>query len=252
MLKRLIPWGGDDPSPPPQVPEGRRVYAVGDIHGRDDLLALLLERIAADDAGRPPAHTQIVFLGDYVDRGPASCGVITRLMALEPSGRRCTFLMGNHEDVMLRVADGDMGAASLFDRIGGRETLISYGMAPHDYDAAPVEGLPELVLAHVPGAHLRWMQALAASERIGDYMFVHAGVRPRIPLDDQDAAEMRWIRGDFLDFGGSHGAIVVHGHSITMEVDVRPNRIGIDTGAFDTGRLTAIGLEGAERWFLQT
>lgn len=234
------------------VPDGCRVYAVGDIHGRDDLLAALLDAITHDDAARSPAETRLIFLGDYIDRGPGSAAVMARLIALQAERPGSTFLMGNHEEVMTLAAGGDVRGALLFDRIGGRETLISYGVDPAAYDAAPPEGVSALILAHVPPAHLAWLETLGESVRIGDYLFVHAGIRPEVALEAQSGADLRWIRGEFLDFEGDHGVCVVHGHSITPEVAQRGNRIGIDTGAFSTGRLTAIGLEGTESWFLQT
>ncbi|MBU3077735.1 metallophosphoesterase family protein [Sphingomonas quercus] len=234
------------------APEGERLYAIGDIHGRDDLLGELLAMIDADNAARRPARTTLVFLGDYVDRGLNSRGVIEALMALEAAGRRAVFLMGNHEEVLLLVARGDRRAAGLFDQVGGRETLLSYGIDEIDYEGADAAGLAELIRTHVPAAHLRWMQELTPSYQAGGYLFVHAGIRPGVAMEDQKNSDLRWIRSEFLDNASDHGALIIHGHSITPEVEMRENRIGIDTGAYASGRLTALGMEDGERWILQT
>lgn len=234
------------------APAGERLYAIGDIHGRDDLLAELLALIDADNAARAVARTTLVFLGDYVDRGPNSRGVIEALMELEASGRRAVFLMGNHEEVLLLAAEGDRRAASLFDHIGGRETLLSYGVDEIDYEGADFADLAGLIQRHVPEAHLRWMRGLATYHQAGGYLFVHAGVRPGVPLEEQKEADLRWIRSEFLHHEGDHGMMIVHGHSITDTVDPRVNRIGIDTGAFASGRLTALGVEGDRCWSLST
>ena len=234
-----------------QVPEGVRVYAVGDIHGRLDLLDDLLARIDEDDAPRGPARTELIFLGDLVDRGPDSKGVVERLMALSATGH-VRFLMGNHEEVFLRAVAGDMRALRFLARIGGRETLFSYGISAEDYRDLDHDDLLALLREKVPAAHIAFLSAFENWIEMGDYLFVHAGLRPGVALEEQKMSDLCWIRDDFLGHRESFGKMVVHGHSITEEVDVRTNRIGIDTGAFATGRLTAIGLEGGERWFLST
>lgn len=234
------------------VPAGRRVYAVGDIHGRLDLLDRLLAMIAADDAARPDSASEIIFLGDLVDRGPDSRGVVERLLALARSGRPVRFLLGNHEEVFLRAAEGDPRALRFLIRIGGKETLLSYGVTEEDYRSLDFEELAPVVQSKVPREHLDFLASFERLIEAGDYLFVHAGLRPGVAIEDQENSDLRWIRDDFLNHRDSFGKIVVHGHSITEEVDDRPNRIGIDTGAFASGRLTAIGLEGEERWFLST
>jgi serine/threonine protein phosphatase 1 len=235
-----------------QVPAGKRLYAIGDIHGRLDLLDILLDKIAADDAARGPAHTKLIFLGDLADRGPDSAGVVARLMALSQSQLDCVFLAGNHEELMIGVWDGQMRLASTFHRAGGRATLISYGVAPDDYDQWDFEQLTEATARHIPADHIAFMKGFVDQHREGDYLFVHAGIRPGVALEEQDAADLRWIRGEFVRSEVDHGLMVIHGHTITEDVDERPNRIGIDTGAFQSGKLTAIGLEGGERWYLQS
>ena len=233
------------------VPDGMRIYAIGDIHGRRDLLDLLLAEIESDDGRRLPARTELIFLGDLVDRGPDSAGVVERLMALGEV-RRARFLMGNHEEVLLRALGGDLRALRFLVRIGGRETLLSYGISPEQYRDLDYDALLPLLQAKVPREHVAFLSAFEKWIEIGDYLFVHAGLRPGVALEEQKMSDLCWIREDFLRHRDSFGKMVVHGHSISEEIDERPNRIGIDTGAFASGRLTAIGLEGDQRWYLST
>ncbi len=228
-----------------------RIYAIGDIHGRRDCLDQLLLQIGEDDRSRGPMRTTLVLLGDLVDRGPESRGVIERLSQLDKI-QTCVFLLGNHEEVLIDAWEGDESAARLFHRIGGRETLLSYGVDPADYDSADFARLGALLAAHVPAEHIAFLRGFRDSYRSGDYLFVHAGIRPGTPIEEQDAQDMRWIRNKFLDDARDHGVCVVHGHSIAPSVDEKPNRVGIDTGAYASGRLTALGLEGTDRWFLST
>lgn len=233
------------------LPDGERVYAIGDIHGRDDCLAQLLVAIENDEKTRAAAETTIVFLGDLIDRGSDSRGVIERVMAISKA-RRCVLLMGNHEEILIRAWEGDRQATGLLHRVGGRETLMSYGVPTAEYDACDLGELTTLVSERVPLAHIAFLRGFADQWRRGGYLFVHAGVRPGVPFDEQMPSDLRWIRREFLEDERDHGAMVIHGHSITEEVDEQPNRIGIDTGAFASGRLTALGIEGTERWVLST
>jgi len=235
----------------PAAPAGTRIYAIGDIHGRLDLLNQLLERIDADDNARGPTRTELIFLGDLVDRGPESRGVVERLMMLGKTGA-VRFLMGNHEEVFLRALGGDDRALRFLIRIGGRETLFSYGITPDDYRSLDYDELMAAARAKVPEAHLDFLAGFESWIELGDYLFVHAGLRPGVELDQQQRSDLCWIREEFLVHQGSFGKMVIHGHSITEAVDERPNRIGIDTGAFASGHLTAIGLEGTDRWYLST
>jgi serine/threonine protein phosphatase 1 len=240
--------------PEPQVyalPAGERVYAIGDIHGRRDCLDTLIGMIDADNAARGRADTKLVFLGDLVDRGEDSRGVVERAMHIAKSPKTI-LLMGNHEEIMIRAWEGDRKAAGLFHRVGGRETMLSYGVSEADYDSCDLGDLADLIAARVPVEHIAFMRGFVDQWQCGDYLFVHAGIRPGVPLDDQRESDLRWIRREFLDDPRDHGVMVVHGHSITEEVDEQPNRIGIDTGAFASGRLTALGIEGAEKWVLST
>ncbi|KQN91023.1 hypothetical protein ASE95_12225 [Sphingomonas sp. Leaf231] len=232
-----------------RVPPGYRVYAIGDVHGRADLLRPLLGWIGEDSAKRGAVeHVHVVLLGDLVDRGPASAQVIELLSSGDAPGRR-HFLRGNHEEMMLEIIDGEVAAASNWLAHGGVQTLESYGIDPAPYWDDP-EALPAAMRAAIPAAHVALLRAMLGQVRIGDYLFVHAGIRPGVPLDQQDGRDLRWIRKPFLGSRADHGVVVVHGHTIAPTVQFRHNRIGIDTGAYRTGRLTALGLEGEARWVL--
>lgn len=246
LLSRFVPA-----STQPSVPEGLRVYAIGDVHGRADLLEQLLRQIDADDAKRGPAQRHVVFLGDLIDRGPASRQVVEMAMMVAEEWDNVHLLKGNHEEVFLQTLDGDAQTMRLFARIGGRETLTSYGVTDAEFESGSYSELAELAAERVPHEHKRFLARGKDSLVLGDYLFVHAGVRPEVALAEQTSKDMRWIRGEFLDFEGELEKVVVHGHSIAMEVQQHPHRIGIDTGAFRTGVLTALALEGEERWFLQ-
>jgi serine/threonine protein phosphatase 1 len=236
--------------PPPAIPPGERVYAVGDVHGRLDLFDSLITAIEADDACRWPAKTTIVLLGDLVDRGSDSAGVVASARAL--SKRRSTrIICGNHEEMFLRCFD-DLALIPHFLRYGGRETLLSYGADEEVLTNGPVEDIQQLFRDRVPAHDIHFMQSFENHALIGDYLFVHAGISPGEQLEEQRIKDMRWIREPFLSHGGDHGYVVVHGHTVSEETVVRPNRIGVDTGAYLTGKLTALGLEGAQRWLVDT
>lgn len=253
MLKRIMKaMQPRDAAPAAAVPAGERVYAIGDIHGRLDQLEALLAMIDADDAAREPARTHLVLLGDLVDRGPDSAGVIDLAMQLAATRPDVRFLAGNHEELLLTAIEGQPRAMKVLCQVGGRETLLSYGMSRRAYDDATFDDLIEMARAVVPPEHIAFLSAFENAIEIGDYLFVHAGVRPGVELNEQVPADLRWIRREFLDHRGSFGRMVVHGHTITPDVELRPNRIGIDTGAYASGKLTAIALESTDRWFLQT
>jgi serine/threonine protein phosphatase 1 len=208
--------------------------------------------LIADDSGPSTAKSYLVFIGDLIDRGPDSAAVIARLMSGALPCDRQLFIMGNHEEAMLEAWGGDMETLQGWLAFGGRETLQSYGI-----DRSETYRLgPEIVRRMreaVPIEHIRFIESFQDRVRLGDYLFVHAGIRPGIPIDEQDSYDLRWIRREFLDDGETdHGAVIVHGHTISDEPEVHANRIGIDTGCFASGRLTALVLEGAERRFLST
>lgn len=249
FLKRKHP--APEAGLPPSV-GSKRVYAVGDIHGRADLLLELLELIGQDDERRGHQPFNLVLLGDLIDRGPRSAHVVDQAMVLARSGIDVRFIKGNHEEVFIRAARGDAQAVPFFTRIGGIETLASYGLSPTDRARMSHVQLSDWMLRHVPRAHIDFLDSFEDQIEYGDYLFVHAGIRPNVPLQDQNPTDLRWIRGEFLDHQAPFGRIVVHGHTITDDVDEQPNRIGIDTGAYYSGRLTAMGLEGEERWFIAT
>ena len=250
MLANLLKTRRSTPAAP-AVPPGERVYAIGDVHGCLAELDHVLAAIEADEAARGPARTTLVFLGDLVDRGPCSAQAVERvrqLAAVRPV--RC--LLGNHEEILLDALAGDPAAVKLFCRIGGRETALSYGMDAQDYERADYDTLVAALRRLVPDPHRDFLATMEDMVEIGDYLFVHAGVRPDVALTDQRAEDLRWIRTRFLDHGRPLEKMVVHGHSIADDVQTRPHRIGIDTGAFNSGVLTALGLEGAARWIIQS
>jgi len=239
----------------PRVPSGQRVYAVGDVHGRLDLLDRMLAMIAEDAAtGRPGTASTVVMLGDYVDRGPDGAGVLDRLRAGPPPGLGLVCLRGNHDDTLLRFLD-DATAGEAWLGFGGGATLASYGVRPPPSGEV---GLDRLVAAQralrsaMPPRHADFLSHLPYRLALGGYLFVHAGVRPGVPAERQTPADMMWIRDEFLRSGADHGRVVVHGHTVVRVPEVRRNRIGIDTGAYATGRLTALVLEGEDRRFLHT
>ena len=236
----------------PRVPDGERVYAIGDIHGRIDLLNDILARIDADDAKRPPAQTHLILLGDLLNRGPASAEVIDRLVRLRNAAADVRVLMGNHEEVFLRGLDGNVPALRLLLKIGGAATLLSYGVTQEQYDTCNFSELLAVLDTLVPVSHRRFLAGLEDMIEIGDYLFVHAGIRPGMQFIEQVPADLRWMREPFLSSKADHGKVVVHGHNISIKPEIRANRIGIDTGAYVSGRLTALGLQGTEQWFLTT
>ncbi|MCP4327572.1 MAG: serine/threonine protein phosphatase [Alphaproteobacteria bacterium] len=236
---------------PASVPDGTCVYAVGDIHGRHDLLIALQEMIVADAGRRNPERRVVVYLGDYVDRGPESRAVVEALATTALPGFEVVHLIGNHESFLLRfLQDAEVGPIWFYN--GGACTLESYGVEAGALDRAALAAAQDDFQEVLPARHEQFLRGLALSHVEGDYAFVHAGVRPGIPLAEQRAEDLMWIRDEFLDANDNHGHVIVHGHSIAWEPEVRVNRIGIDTGAFASGVLTALVLDGAERGFLQT
>ena len=252
MIAKFFKRRTAEPVVLPEIPPGERIYAIGDIHGRLDLLDDLLIQIGADDRARQPSATTLLFLGDLVDRGPDSAGVVERVRKLAASGVKVRVLMGNHEEVFLAAVKQDLPALRFCCRIGGRETIISYGISQEEYERLDYAELAERLAEVVPREHAEFMEGFEDVIVAGGYAFVHAGVRPNVAIADQRQKDMRWIREPFLDHEEPFEAFIVHGHTILEDIDERPNRIGIDTGAYVTGKLTALGLEGADRWVLQT
>jgi len=235
----------------PRLPEGRRLYAIGDIHGEAALLRDLLARIEADARVRDPMRTTLVFLGDFIDRGARAADLLRGFCGSE--GADLVFLKGNHEAALVDVYRGDEEALAFWIRFGGRATLQGLGIdVPASDRIDPAQILWRLREALDVGI-IDWLDALPHSFSLGDYFFCHAGVRPGIPLRRQDQDDLLWIREPFLSSDSHHGKIIVHGHTVDPDGPViRRNRIGLDTGAHEHGRLTAIGLEGREQWVVQT
>ena len=228
--------------PRPRVPKGVRIYAIGDIHGRADLLERTLDRIDADLASNPVRIGIQVFLGDYIDRGPASREVLDRLVANNRSFRS-VFLKGNHERYLTDFLINPL-ILGVWQHYGGLETLMSYGITPSiNANAATQAQLAAALDQALPESHRQFIGNLESSFTCGDFFFAHAGVRPGIPLTQQREEDLLWIREDFLLYEEDFSKVVVHGHTPVPQPDVRPNRINIDTGAFATGQLTCLRLE---------
>jgi serine/threonine protein phosphatase 1 len=239
-------------APVAAVPAGTRVYAIGDIHGRLDLLRDLHARIREDAREYAAVRRVLVYIGDYIDRGYESRQTVDYLLDQPLPEFDTVHLMGNHERTLLDFL-GDIGYGPGWLRYGGRETLFSYGIG-WDRDLAGSEECLLRIQAELreklPPAHLRFFSGLGMTHVEGDYLFVHAGIRPGIPIESQNADDLLWIRDDFLGSRAEHGKVVVHGHSIAETPELLPNRI--DTGAFATGRLTCLVLEENRQSFLST
>lgn len=233
-------------------PPGKRLYAVGDIHGRRDLLDDLLGRIEDDIRARPVGTAAVVFLGDLIDRGPDSAGVVERLRTLGDFPAKSLFLLGNHEEVLLRVLDGEPGLAYDWLGFGGDACVESYGVAAATLQAMDEARIAGVLRDAIPETHVDFLKSFGDTFSFGDYLFVHAGIRPGIAIAEQQPHDLRWIRNPFLNDSHDHGCMVVHGHTISDGVDRRANRIGIDTGAYRTGVLTAAVVEENDLRFLAT
>lgn len=232
-----------------RVPDGQRVYAIGDVHGCADLLLKLIAQVEADNNLREPAEMTLVFLGDLIDRGPDSARVLDIIGNLQARWQ-VRLIAGNHEEMFLESLGSDR-VLRQFLQHGGRETILSYMKDAGAYARLTIEELREQLPSIVPEAHLELLRSMENILTIGDYVFVHAGIRPGVPLQDQAQKDLRWIRKDFLEIDFDPGFVVVHGHTVATEVLSGPYRIGIDTGAYVHGRLTAVALEGSSRWFLK-
>jgi len=229
---------------PSSTPDGWRIFAIGDVHGCIDQLNRLLDGIEID-LRRHGARGHLVFLGDLVDRGPASAAIIDRVKGGLP-GEKASFLMGNHEEVLLACYDGDLRKCGEWLQYGGLQTLESYGLSRTEIFERAAD-LPAAIREVIPREHVSFIRTFADQVALGDYLFVHAGIRPGVAFRDQSPKDLRWIRRGFLDNPTDHGAVVVHGHSIVKEIEVHRNRIAIDTGCYLTGKLTALVLEGTSK-----
>jgi serine/threonine protein phosphatase 1 len=233
-------------------PEGKRLYAVGDIHGRLDLLDQLLGQVEDDILARPVETAALVFLGDLIDRGPDSAGVIERLRNLQAFPAKSLFLLGNHEEILLRVLAGEPGLAYDWLGFGGDACAESYGVSASSLQAMDEDRIALVLGKAMPKSHVEFLKSFGDTFRFGDYLLVHAGIRPGVAIEEQQPHDLRWIRHPFLSDGHDHGCMVIHGHTISDGIDQRSNRLGIDTGAYRTGVLTAAVVEGEELRFLAT
>lgn len=239
-------WLGDA-----KAPDGMRLYAIGDVHGCDRLLAEAHDKIEADLAADPPGDHRIIHIGDYVDRGPASAAVLDRLVGWNED-RRVVCLRGNHDELMRRFLDDPLEAGPTWLYNGGDRTLASYGVSADGWTDSNrmLLDLGRQLAERLPEAHRDFLEGLDYSAGFGDFFFCHAGIRPGIPLAQQSAEDLLWIRYEFLNDSRDFGVVVVHGHTPSPEHEVLRNRINIDTGAVFTGLLTVIALEGTEHRFL--
>ncbi len=231
------------------VPAGERVYAIGDIHGRSDLFAALIDAIEADDRSAGEACTTVILLGDLVDRGPDSAGVL-RLARRWQAQRNVRILLGNHEEMMLRSLEST-DILRHFLRHGGRQTAMSYGAQRNAFADTTTEQAQQILRETIPQADIDYIESFEDMIRIGDYVFVHAGIDPDKPLDGQSRKDLRWIREPFLSHPVPLEGVIVHGHTISEEPEDTGVRIGVDTGAYATGRLTALVLEGSRRRYIE-
>lgn len=227
-------------------------YIIGDIHGCYDQLEQLIAncRAHSHERGLDPDKTELISLGDLVDRGPDSAKVMERLVTFDEPWARLTCLMGNHEEIMLKVLDGDVKALTSWFRFGGKDTCYSYGVE----NLGDVHLNPEHVInalkAAIPNRHIDFLKGLPDSHTVGPYLCVHAGIRPGVPLEEQSSRDLRWIREDFLDSDQPHPAIIIHGHTVVERIETHANRIAVDTGANLGGPLSAIFVQGTERMAL--
>jgi serine/threonine protein phosphatase 1 len=250
MLQKLRDFFTPPPPPPlPAVPEKTRYYAIGDIHGRLDLYEAMIAAIEGEIASAPALDHRIILLGDLVDRGPDSAGVVARTRSWQQT-RNVRVLAGNHEEMFL-AAFQKPEALRHFLKHGGRETVLSYGMSSRQLSELTLEEIFERLPQVVPQSARDYIASFETMIRAGDYVFVHAGIDPSRPLGEQKRSDLLWIRERFLNYEGPLEKVVVHGHTIFERVMDCGNRIGIDTGAFRSGVLTALVLEGDQRRILQ-
>ena len=233
-----------------KIRSGLRIYAIGDIHGRVDLLNLLLEQIQRDIDERPCVEPIVIFLGDYVDRGPSSADVIERLVFGELPGKKHYFLRGNHEQMFLEFLDSPTQTATWLE-FGGNETAFSYGAGiARKTEPSGLAKFSEALNQLVHESHKIFLGSLIDFVEFDGYYFVHAGVRPGVALSQQKASDQLWIRDAFLNHDHNFEKVIVHGHTPREQPENLPGRINVDTGAYATHKLTAVVLEADNRSFL--
>ncbi|TIX51242.1 metallophosphoesterase family protein [Alteraurantiacibacter aquimixticola] len=235
----------------PRAGTGERVYAIGDVHGSIELLNRLMAKIREDHAKRKRMPMRLIVLGDFLDRGDNSAEVLQKLRLLDQASDRVCVLLGNHESALLDCTEGNAEAQEEWLRYGGDTTLRSFDIAPPK-SGESAEAFALRVTKGIGEENLDWLRDRPLSARSGDYFFCHAGVRPYIPLHRQSADDLLTIRDEFLESEVDHGAVIVHGHSIVNDgAEIRHNRINVDSGAYQTGKLTAVGLEGTAQWLVE-
>ena len=235
-----------------RTPDDMRIYAIGDSHGCLDELKALDQMISDDLLARPVERHKIIFLGDYVDRGPASAGCLQYLLERRASDSNVVCLKGNHEDKMVEFLANPIKLVDSFLTYGGDALAASYGVNAPSLPVSDdvMQKFCTSLQAAVPAHHLDFIDSLLSHVILGDYMFVHAGIRPNVPLDEQTAHDMMWVRREFIPHTELHEKVIVHGHTPHRKPEVMANRINVDTLCYDTGNLTAVVLEGNEHRFL--
>lgn len=234
----------------PKGKSGQRAYAIGDVHGCLNEMQALLRKIQTDDAYRDESPTYIVFLGDLIDRGPDSKGVIELLMDFPFAFAEPLFVMGNHEEMMVRGLMEEPHFLPDWLQHGGYACAESYGVPRSQLMGRDPVDLQYILRSAIPKKHVEFLGRFLDYVRFGDFLFTHAGIRPGVTLQRQSSRELRWIRDPFLSYEGDHGLMVVHGHSVSDKIEIKHNRIGLDTGAYLTGRLSAICVEDRRVSFL--
>lgn len=231
---------------------GERVYAVGDIHGCWNETRALLNLIKRDNEYRDKCRTHIIFLGDIIDRGPDSKRVIELLMEFPIPYADPLFIKGNHEEIVVRALTNEPNLLPRWLEYGGYECAASYGVSKAELEGRDFIAIQHMLRSAIPKQHLQFLHGFVDYVKFGDYLFTHAGIMPGVPLSKQTSRSLRWIREPFLSSERDHGLVIVHGHTISDDVVCKPNRIGLDTGAYKTGRLAAVRIEDAEVDFFCT
>lgn len=230
------------------TPPNTRIYAIGDIHGYLNLLENLHRQIRQDLQKHPVKHHKIIFLGDYIDRGPDSAGCVNYLINLLAENPNVICLKGNHEDKLEKFLPHPLTVADSFFVFGGAECATSYGVDMDGYGGSNEEALEKCaeLTEKIPASHKAFFAALTKTVTFGDYLFTHAGVRPGVPLNKQSDHDLMWIRPEFMQHEGLYDKVIVHGHTPVFPIEILPNRINTDTHAYDTGVLSCIVLEGTD------
>ncbi|MEM6415349.1 MAG: metallophosphoesterase [Pseudomonadota bacterium] len=235
---------------------GKRCYVIGDVHGRFDLLDTLIKSIAADIEERNKngdmLQTEIVFLGDLIDRGPQSKDVVEFVRQLRVENGRTHLIMGNHEEMLLKGLYSDARLLNDWLRHGGAACAASYGLAPQKLLGQSAQTIQKRLRDTIPESHRNFLRHAVQSVIFGNFFLTHAGVRPEIPINKQSGKDLRWIRNEFLESTADHGFVIVHGHSPRPSVELLFNRIGLDTGAYVSGVLSALMIEGAKLVLFQS